>query len=92
MDFASIRIITDDVDRLARFYELVTGIPARRPAPVFAEATNAMQHEGALLDAIEAQRGDDAQQLVHRTADRGRIAELGANDAVGVDEEGCAQR
>lgn len=37
MDFASIRIITDDVDRLARFYELVTGIPARRPAPVFAE-------------------------------------------------------
>lgn len=37
MDFASIRIITDDVDRLAAFYELVTGIPATRPAPVFAE-------------------------------------------------------
>jgi len=37
MDFASIRIITDDVDRLARFYELVTGVPASRPAPVFAE-------------------------------------------------------
>ena len=37
MDFASIRIITADVDRLARFYELVTGTPAARPAPVFAE-------------------------------------------------------
>jgi predicted enzyme related to lactoylglutathione lyase len=37
MDFASIRIITDDVDRLASFYELVTGSPAVRPAPVFAE-------------------------------------------------------
>jgi predicted enzyme related to lactoylglutathione lyase len=37
MDFASIRIVTDDVDRLARFYELVTGATASRPAPVFAE-------------------------------------------------------
>jgi predicted enzyme related to lactoylglutathione lyase len=37
MDFASIRIITDDVDRLTRFYEAVTGTVAARPAPVFAE-------------------------------------------------------
>ena len=37
MDFASIRIITDDVDRLAAFYETVTGTTAVRPAPVFAE-------------------------------------------------------
>lgn len=37
MDFASIRIITDDVDRLIDFYERVTGVPAARPAPVFAE-------------------------------------------------------
>lgn len=37
MDFASIRIITTDVDRLAGFYELVTGVVATRPAPVFAE-------------------------------------------------------
>jgi catechol 2,3-dioxygenase-like lactoylglutathione lyase family enzyme len=37
MDFASIRIITDDVDRLARFYEVVLGVVAARPAPVFAE-------------------------------------------------------
>ncbi|SDY48164.1 VOC family protein [Herbiconiux ginsengi] len=37
MPFASIRIITDDVDRLANFYELVTGTTAIRPAPVFAQ-------------------------------------------------------
>jgi len=37
MNLASIRIITDDLDRLARFYETVTGITATRPAPVFAE-------------------------------------------------------
>ncbi len=37
MEFASIRIITNDVDRLAQFYEAVTGTIAARPAPVFAE-------------------------------------------------------
>ena len=34
--FASIRIITDDVDRLAAFYATVTGLEPERPAPVFA--------------------------------------------------------
>ncbi|MDO7906636.1 VOC family protein [Paenibacillus sp. JX-17] len=37
MNLASVRIITDDVDRLVAFYEKVTGVPAERPAPVFAE-------------------------------------------------------
>lgn len=37
MAFASIRIITDDLDRLVTFYEHVTGTVAHRPAPVFAE-------------------------------------------------------
>lgn len=37
MHFASVRIITDDVDRLVEFYEKVTGVEAKRPAPVFAE-------------------------------------------------------
>jgi len=36
MRFASIRIVTSDVDRLARFYEDVTGVTPLRPAPVFA--------------------------------------------------------
>lgn len=37
MNFASVRIITDDVDRLVGFYEKITGVSAERPAPVFAE-------------------------------------------------------
>ena len=37
MDFASVRIITADLDRLVAFYELVLSTPAARPAPVFAE-------------------------------------------------------
>ena len=37
MQFASIRIITDDLDRLVSFYEQVTGVIAERPAPPFAE-------------------------------------------------------
>jgi predicted enzyme related to lactoylglutathione lyase len=37
MDFASIRMITGDLEPVVRFYEQVTGVPAARPAPVFAE-------------------------------------------------------
>lgn len=37
MELASVRIITDDLDRMVAFYEQVTGITAERPAPVFAE-------------------------------------------------------
>jgi predicted enzyme related to lactoylglutathione lyase len=37
MDFVSVRVITPDVDRLAAFWERVTGLPVARPVPVFAE-------------------------------------------------------
>lgn len=37
MEFASIRIITGDLDRLVGFYERLTGAQASRRAPVFAE-------------------------------------------------------
>lgn len=37
MKFASVRLITDDIDRLVAFYELVTGMTCNRPSPVFAE-------------------------------------------------------
>jgi len=37
MEFASIRIITDDIERLTAFYERITGRSAARPAPVFAQ-------------------------------------------------------
>ena len=36
MDFVSVRVITHDVERLATFWEQVTGLPATRPVPVFA--------------------------------------------------------
>jgi predicted enzyme related to lactoylglutathione lyase len=37
MDFASIRIISDDLEPVVSFYEQVTGVRAIWPAPVFAE-------------------------------------------------------
>ncbi|MET4705891.1 VOC family protein [Frigoribacterium sp. UYMn621] len=37
MEFASIRIITSDVDRLTHFYEVLTATTAVRPAAAFAE-------------------------------------------------------
>lgn len=37
MDLASIRMITDDLDRVVSFYEQVTGVKAVRYTPVFAE-------------------------------------------------------
>ena len=37
MDFASIRVITDDLEQIVQFYEQVTGVPAVRATPVFAE-------------------------------------------------------
>jgi len=37
VDFASIRVITDDVRRLVGFYELATGLPARWATDDFAE-------------------------------------------------------
>jgi predicted enzyme related to lactoylglutathione lyase len=37
MSFASVRIITDDLEGVVAFYERVTGQQAERPAPVFAQ-------------------------------------------------------
>jgi predicted enzyme related to lactoylglutathione lyase len=37
MSFASIRIVTDDLEGLVAFYEQVTGQQAERPTPVFAQ-------------------------------------------------------
>ncbi|WP_306214231.1 VOC family protein [Actinoplanes sp. RD1] len=37
MNFASVRIITADVERLAGFYEQVTGVAAQRFTPDFAQ-------------------------------------------------------
>jgi len=53
MKFVSIRLVTADVDGLAAFYSMVTGVEALRPAPVFAEirgeaATLAICHESII--------------------------------------------
>jgi predicted enzyme related to lactoylglutathione lyase len=37
MDLASIRMITDDLERVVQFYERITGTAATRYTPVFAE-------------------------------------------------------
>jgi predicted enzyme related to lactoylglutathione lyase len=37
MDLASIRMITDDLERVLQFYERVAGVTAARYTPVFAE-------------------------------------------------------
>ena len=37
MNFVSIRIITNDINRMVAFYERVTGMSADRPVPTFAE-------------------------------------------------------
>ncbi len=37
MNFVSIRMITDDLERMVQFYEQVTGVTAVRSTPVFAE-------------------------------------------------------
>jgi predicted enzyme related to lactoylglutathione lyase len=37
VDLASIRMITDDLERVVQFYEQVTGVAAVRYTPVFAE-------------------------------------------------------
>jgi predicted enzyme related to lactoylglutathione lyase len=71
MQLASIRIITDDLDRLVAFYEQVTGITAERPAPPFAElvglsATLAIGHSETvgLFGAGSAHAADNHSVIV----------------------------
>lgn len=68
MDFASIRIITDDIERLARFYELVTATPALRPAPVFAEFRTATGTLAIGSTATVAMLGEHAPQSGHNNS------------------------
>ncbi len=69
MEFASIRIITSDVDRLVSFYELVTGTTAIRPAPVFANVVTGSATLAIGSTATVAMLGD-------------RAPKPGANDSV----------
>ena len=76
MQFASIRIITDDLDRLVAFYEQLTGVTADRPAPPFAElvlptATLAIGHSQTvpLFGAGSAQAADNHTVIIEFRVD-----------------------
>lgn len=76
MHLASLRIITDDLDRLVAFYEAVTGVTAQRPAPPFAEfvlptATLAIGHTQtvALFGAGAARAADNHSVIVEFRVD-----------------------
>jgi predicted enzyme related to lactoylglutathione lyase len=72
MDFASVRIITDQVGALTDFYETVTGHPARRHTPDFAE----LVLPGATL-AIGSRRTSAAAEPA---ANRSAIVEFRVDD------------
>ena len=76
MQFASIRVITDDLDRLVRFYEQVTGVRADRLAPPFAElvlpsATLAIAHSQTvpLFGAGSAHAADNHSVIIEFRVD-----------------------
>jgi predicted enzyme related to lactoylglutathione lyase len=76
MQFASVRIITDDLDRLVSFYEQVTDVTAERPAPPFAEfvmpsATLAIGHSQTvgLFGAGSARPADNHSVIIEFRVD-----------------------
>lgn len=87
MSFASIRILTDDLDALVAFYERVLGRPAERPAPVFAQFTGPGGTLALASTATVAMVGD----AVAPAANRSVIVEFEVDDvdavfsALGVD-------
>lgn len=62
MNFASVRIITDNLDEVVAFYELVTETAATRPAPVFAEFRSPTGTLAIASSATVAMLGERAPQ------------------------------
>ena len=77
MQFASIRLATTDVDRLAAFYESLTGAKAARPAPPFA-VLNFGGAQLAISDEATIQRFNAG--IVTPAANRGAIIEFQVAD------------
>ncbi|PZF13456.1 VOC family protein [Curtobacterium sp. MCPF17_011] len=67
MSFTSIRIVTEDVDRLAAFYERVTGRPAKRPTPVFAQFSGSGAVLAIASTATVAMLGDAVSAQTNRS-------------------------
>ena len=76
MSFTSLRIVTDDVDRLTAFYERVTGRTAARPAPVFAQIASSGATLAIASRATTAMLGD----AVAPGADRSVLIEFEVAD------------
>lgn len=70
VNFASVRIITDNVEGLVDFYENVLGVAAKRPSPVFAEfilptCTLAIGHtQTTALFGMDTTRGANHHQVI----------------------------
>jgi uncharacterized glyoxalase superfamily protein PhnB len=77
MQFASIRLATTNVDRLAAFYEALTGTKAARPAPPFA-VLNFGGAQLAISDEATIQRFNAG--IVTAAANRGAIIEFQVSD------------
>lgn len=76
MSCASIRILTDDPERLVVFYERVIGHPAERPAPVFAQFSGPGATLALASSATVAMLGD----AVAHAANRSVIVEFEVDD------------
>jgi uncharacterized glyoxalase superfamily protein PhnB len=83
MKFASVRVVTRDIDRLVEFYQRLSGIEAVRPADGFAE----MRFEGATL-AISSEHLIELFNVGAATAaaNQSAILEFEVEDVVAVFE------
>jgi len=77
MQFASTRLATNNVDRLATFYETLTGTKAARPAPLFA-VLDFGSAQLAISDEAAIQRFNAG--IVTAAANRGAIIEFQVSD------------
>lgn len=80
MDFADVRVITDDLDRIVGFYEQVTGVSAVWPAPVFAS----LRLPSANIDFGHAQTAQLFKDAAHPADNQTVIIDLLVDD---VDKE-----
>lgn len=82
MKFASVRLVTRDIDRLVSFYTTLSGAPVSRPVPDFAE----VQFEGlALAMSTEPMIERFNAGAASAGANRSAIIELQLEDAAAVD-------
>ena len=76
MNFASVRVVTDDVPRLVAFYEQVTGVPARWATELFAEIVT----PGATLAVAHSRTVAPLGGALHAADNRSVIIEFGVDD------------